>query len=265
MKPNKPHPLFAITAVIVSILACSLGSGGSPAAPVEQDETQQAPIVNTPPVTNAPATGGCINPYLPVIVGAAWTYQLTGPAPDTFTHTILSADEDGFIEQDAFASGVTRQAEWKCENGNLIALNPPGGNSANVSAEGVQADFETSAIEGVTLPASINPGDTWSQSLTLEGTETINGNVVPVKNQAASSCTAVGIEPVTVPAGTFDALRVECTIQMNISMTLNGAEIPTILDLSGIHWYALNVGLIKTSSTGANAEGVTELVTYKLP
>ena len=69
MKTKKRFPLFAIPALLLAMLACSLGSSGSPAVPVEQDETQQAPIVNTPPVTSAPAAGGCTNPYLPVIVG----------------------------------------------------------------------------------------------------------------------------------------------------------------------------------------------------
>lgn len=264
MKPDKPHSLFAITAVIASMLACSLGSG-APTEPAFPDETSQAPILNTPPVTSAPAAGGCANPYLPVIVGASWTYQLTASTPDTYTHTILSADEDGFTEQDAFASGVTRQADWKCDNGNLIALNAAGGNSATVSAEGVQTDFETTALEGVTIPASINPGDTWSQSLTMEGTETINGSVIPAKNQLTSACTAVGMESVTVPAGTFDAMRVDCTTQMNITMTMNGVEVPSNISLSGTNWFAPQVGLVKSSSTGSGLDSISELVTYRLP
>ena len=264
MKSNKPYPLFAITAIIASMLACNFGSG-SPTEPAFPDETGQAPILNTPPVTSAPAAGACANPYLPAIVGAAWTYQLTGDSNDTYTHTILSADEDGFVEQDAFASGVTRQAEWKCENGNLIALNPPGGNSANVTTEGVQVDFETTALEGVTLPATINPGDTWTQSLTLEGTQTINELVIPAKNQVDFSCTAIGMESVAVPAGTFDAMRVDCTTQMNITMTMNGVEIPNSINLAGVNWYALNVGLVKASTTGSDLDSVSELVTYTLP
>lgn len=262
MKPNKPQLLFVLTAVITSMLACNLGAPTEPEFP---DETSQAPILNTPPVTSAPAKGGCTNPYLPAIVGASWTYQLTGTTTDTYTHTILSADEDSFIEQDAFASGVTRQAEWKCENGNLIALNPSGGNSANVTAEGVQTDFNTTSLEGLTLPASIQAGDSWTQSLTLEGTETVNEMVIPAKNQFTSACTAVGVESVTVPAGTFDAMRVDCTTQMNITMTMNGVDIPSVIDLAGTNWFALNIGLVKTVSTGSGLDSVNELVTYRLP
>jgi hypothetical protein len=264
MKSTKHYPVFALTAILLSTLACNIGSG-APTEPPFPDETSQAPILNTPPVTSAPAAGACTNPYLPAIVGASWTYQLTGDSNDTYTHTVLSANENGFVEQDAFASGVTRQAEWKCENGNLIALNPPGGNSANVTTEGVQVDYETTALEGITVPATINPGDTWTQSLTLEGTQTINETVIPVKNQVDFSCTAVGVESVTVPAGTFDAIRVDCTTQMNIIMTMNGVEVPTAIDLTGTNWYASNVGLVKSSTTGSDVDSVTELVTYTLP
>lgn len=264
MKTNHRLPLVALAPLLLAALACNLSPGGSPAVPVEQDETQQAPIVNTPPVTGVPAAGGCTNPYLPAIVGAAWTYQLTGPVPDTYTHTILSADEDSFIEQDAFASGVTRQGEWKCEDGALIALNPTGGNTANVSVEGVQTDFKTTALEGVTLPAAINPGDTWSQSLTLEGTQTINGTVFPARNQVSVTCTAAGTEAVTVPAGTFDALRVDCTTQMNLAMTMNGSDITSAINLATSNWYALNVGLVKSTTTGSGLDSVIELTAYRL-
>lgn len=252
--------MFAITALILSMLACSLGAGAGPTETVEE-----IPTLDSPPVTSAPATGGCTNPYLPVIVGAAWTYQLSGYTSDTYTHTILSADADGFIEQDAFASGVTRQAEWRCENGNLIALNPPSGNSANVAAEGVETDFETTALEGITIPAVINAGDTWSQSLTLEGTQTINGTVIPAKNQLTHTCTAIGIESVTVPAGTFDAMRVDCNTNMDITMTMNGTDIQAPISLAGTNWFAPDVGLVKSATTGSDLDSVSELVTFTLP
>ena len=94
--------------------------------------------------------------------GATWDYKITGPVSDTFTHTILSVESDGFTEQDQFGTGVTRQGKWQCDDGNLIALNPSGGSSASVSTEGVSVDFETTAQGGVTLPASLTAGDTWN-------------------------------------------------------------------------------------------------------
>ncbi len=255
---------FAATSLVLSILACNLGS---PAAPQDTPATQAAtesPASDGPPISNAAAQEGCMNPYMPVIAGASWNYNLQGSVPDTYTHTILSVDNDGFVEQDVFASGVTRQAEWKCESGNLTALNPPGGTSGTVTTEGVEANFQTTALEGVTVPAVINPGDTWTQSITLEGTETINGLEIPAKNQFTSNCTAIVIESVTVPAGIFDALRVDCIIDMNITITMGGSDIQTPINFTSSSWYALKVGLVKNVGTGS-LDSTTELVSFTLP
>ena len=194
-----------------------------------------------------------------------WNYNLTGTYPDTYTHTILSMSDSGFTEQDAFDSGVTRQAQWNCENGNLITLNSNNGGSANVSTEGVEVNFETKELSGITLPADINPGDTWSQSLTLEGTQTISGTSYPAGNSLTSDCTAIGVESVTVPAGTFDAMRVDCTTVLNPWMNMEGTEIKNTITLAGSNWYAPNVGLIKQASTGSGLDSTTELLSYNIP
>jgi hypothetical protein len=212
------------------------------------------------------ASNACDNPYQPVVVGATWDYKLTGPLADTFTHTILSVESDGFTEQDTFASGVTRQGKWQCDNGNLIALNPSGGNSANVSTEGVSVDFETKDLSGVTLPASINPGDTWSQSLTLEGTQTISGTSYPASNKLTSDCTAIGVESVTVEAGAFDAMRVECQTDMNITIALDpNNPISSPLSLKNIYWYVEDIGMVKNTTSGSGIESTIELVSYNIP
>lgn len=273
------YRLVAAT-LVLSLSACNLGSPAPQAteedttAPTtETTEVSPTEISATEPSTTAPTTapesagaGACDNPYLPVVAGATWNYKLTGPIPDTFTHTILSVESDGFTEQDEFTSGVTRQGQWRCENGNLIALNPTGGSSATVSTEGVSVNFETTAFSGVTLPATINPGDTWSQSLTLEGTQTISGTSYAASNQFTSDCTAVGIESVTVEAGTFDAMRVDCQIEMNISVALDpNNPISTPLSMQGSNWYVENIGMVKNATTSPGLDSTTELVSYNIP
>jgi len=226
-------------------------------------ETQT--IVESPTNIPVPSTLACDNPYLPVIAGASWSYKLTGPIPDTFTHTILSVESNSFVEQDVFGTGVTRAGKWNCDNGNLIALNPPTGSSGTVSAENVSVDFQTKDLSGITLPATMNAGDTWSQSLTLEGTETINGTAFPASNQLTSNCKATGTESVTVEAGTFDAMRVECETTMKISIKLGATPTETTLNLVGTNWYVRGIGLVKTLTTGLGLDSTTELVSYNIP
>jgi hypothetical protein len=203
---------------------------------------------------------------MPVVVGATWNYKLTGPLPDTFTHSVLSVEANSFTEQDVFNAGVTRQGKWNCENGNLIALDPPSGASANVGTEnGVAVDFQTTSLSGVTLPATINSGDTWSQALTLEGTQTINGSTYPARNDLTSDCKAIGMESVTVEAGTFDAMRVECQTIMKLSLQMGDVPMENTLNLTGTNWYVRDVGLVKTLTSGLGFDSTVELLSYNIP
>jgi hypothetical protein len=268
MKKNKMSILIAGAMLVLSMLACNFGRTPDPFEPVPptvaQGMTESAPAAAA---TEVPASGGgaCDNPYLPVVTGATWNYKMTGTTSDTFTRSIVNADGSSFTDQDVFGTGVTRQGKWNCDGGNLTALNPSNGNSASVSTEKVSVDFQTTAFSGVTLPATVNPGDTWEQSTTLEGTETINDMVIPAKNEFTNSCKANGVESVTVEAGTFDAMRVDCVTNMKITITMQGNPVETALTLNGMSWYAEGVGMVKLVSTGQGVDSTIELASYNIP
>ncbi|MBK7450610.1 MAG: hypothetical protein IPJ47_14800 [Anaerolineales bacterium] len=266
MKTNNSPIMLVIATLVLAMLACNLGASaptGDGSKPTNGSTTEAPNAESARSALTSP--NACDNPYMPIIVGATWNYNLAGPVPDTYIHSILSVEADGFTEQDVFGTGVTRQGKWSCENGNLIALNPSGGGSANVSADGTSIDFQTTALEGVTMPASINPGDNWTQSLTLEGTQTINGEAFPASNQTTQNCTAAGVESVSVPAGTFDAMRVDCQVTMNITLDMSGSPLATTITLTNTNWYAVKVGLVKTVSTGSGLDSTIELTSYLIP
>jgi hypothetical protein len=266
MKIKKISCYLAIGMLGFSMLACNLGKGPAQVASTpSQSPTSESSSATQPPTGNDAANHACANPYLPIIAGAAWNYSLTGSATDTFTRSILSVDENEFTEQDVFGAGVTRQGKWSCDNGSLIALDPANGPSAGVSSYSLDVDFQTKELSGVTLPATIHAGDTWSQSITLEGTSTISGQSIPAKNHTTSDCTAVGLESVTVPAGTFDAMRIDCKVSIHITITMNGTDIPTNLNMNSTNWYAEKVGLIKAVSSGAGFDSTIELTSYTIP
>lgn len=258
--------IIAIIILVVSSLACNLGSTPpNSTQPVTNEESTQQN--QSTPVVEVPSQNACDNPYSPVIVGATWTYNLKGPVPDTYVHSIISTDGNTFVEQDVFGTGVTRQGQWNCENGNLIALNPTDGGSSNVSTEnGVSVDFQTTELNGITLPATINAGDTWSQEILLEGTQTIEGTTFPASNRTISSCTAIGVESVTVPAGTFDAMKVECLNKINVSLEMQaGNPSQFSIELVANNWYVAGIGMVKTTNTGSNLDSVIELLSYSIP
>jgi hypothetical protein len=269
MKTNRISILIAGTMLVLSMLACNMGASPDPYVPVPptvaQGLTESAPATEAP--TEVPASGGgaCSNPYLPVVISATWNYKMTGSSSDTFTRSIIAADEGSFTDQDVFATGVTRQGKWNCESGSLTALNPSNGGSASVNTENVSVDFQTTAASGVSLPAAINPGDEWQQAVTLEGTQTISEMVIPAKNEFTNSCKAVGMESVTVEAGTFNAMRVDCQTVMKITITMQETPIETALNMNGVNWYAEGVGLVKSTSTGEGLDSTIELVSYNIP
>jgi hypothetical protein len=204
---------------------------------------------------------------IPIKAGATWNYALTGSISDTFTRSIVSVDSSGFSEKDVFSTGTVREGKWNCDNGNLITLNPNGGTTASVSFNGASADFQTTSLSGVTLPATVNTGDTWSQSVTIEGVTNVNDISANMKNEFTISCTAGPTESITVQAGTFNAVQITCQTNMNITITMNGSPLPaTPLSVNSITWYAPGVGLIKAVNSGAESgDSTIELLSYTIP
>lgn len=263
MKINKNFHMIVMACLAISLTACNIGEVRPD---VVAPSTENSSATTTPAENGTDAgSGSCFNPLLPIKVGATWNYKINGPVADTFTRSILNVEPNGFTDQDVFATGVTRQGKWNCDNGNLIALNPASGASASVSTEGMEADFTTTEFSGVTLPAAIQAGDSWTQSATLEGIQSINGTDIPSKNQFSNTCTATGQESVTVEAGTFEAMRFDCQTIMNITITMAGQDIQAPLTLGSTNWYAENVGLIKTTVSGDGLDSTIELVSYNIP
>jgi len=214
----------------------------------------------------APSGGACTNPLYPVAAGATWTYSVSGLATDTYTHTITAVRPDGFSDQDAFGSGATHTGEWKCDNGALIALSPLSGPSSAITANNMTATFTTSEMTGVTLPASVKAGDTWTQDFTIEGTQSINGQDIAAKGKVTFACTGGPTESVTVAAGTFNAVRVDCKVDLAITVNLGGLPIPTNFSGNITSWFAPDVGMVKMQGEIPNVGSSTlELTSYKLP
>lgn len=264
MKIKNIFHWIAAAVLLASILACNLGS--TPGSTTTGSPSGDSSPTEAPAQSSTGASDACTNLLMPIKAGATWNYKLTGNISDTFTRSIVSTDGSSFTDQDVFGNGVSRQGKWNCDNGNLIALNPSEGGSASVSTDAsVAVDFQTTELSGVTMPGVVNPGDTWTQSTTLEGIETINGVEIPAKNQFSNTCTAIGKESVTVEAGTFDAMHLDCKVDMTITITMNGQDIQTPINLNSSSWYAENIGLIKTVSTGTNLDSTIELVSYSIP
>jgi hypothetical protein len=231
----------------------------APVTPITRPSpTQALPAATATSVKPAPATGQCQNTYYPVVAGASWKYQVSGTSSTTFTRSIVTVRADGFDDQDVF-SGVTRKGSWKCQQGSLTMLTP--GSSPAVLATGTQTNFTVESNTGTTLPANLQPGTKWTQKIVYRGQLNISGTNLEGRSVMDLSCQAIGTEKVRVPAGEFNALRVDCSTKLEITV----AGVPFDITVSGSSWYAPGVGLVKSRDSGEM--GVTEIVllSYTLP
>lgn len=274
--------ILTMLAFILSACAGGLPSVSGPAAPIASGPTSQSTTAPTP-IASAPtsmakpapalvADGDCSNPLLPVVAGASWNYSLTGDATNmTITHTIPTVSAAGFTDQDVFnaagADSVTQTGEWQCSQGALTDLTPW---SASSEGSDVKNTFKATAMVGPTLPAAAAAGNSWKQTYAVAVTSTENSVTVQVNENVSENCNIIGMESVTVTAGTFNATHIKCQTSISTTMTTQGQSAPIVTNFQEDKWYASHVGLVKEddqSNVGQNtaSSSVLELTAYSIP
>lgn len=228
----------------------------APAALTSAEPTQfivpVATVISEPTPTTPPAVsseGPCDNPYYPIVDGATWVYETEemGPA----THTMATGQDNTFTVT-VESENSTSTLAGTCTDEGIVLMDQGLGGS-------FQSDSGTSTVttqyeDGITLPDDIQVGDDWSQTMSLiasSGDQSLSAEIV-------TNYKALGYESVTVPAGTFEALKIEQTGTMNMM----GQEILT----KGMLWYAQGVGSVKSES-GLEGEkaSIIQLLSYSIP
>src|SRR4030042_2102349 len=225
---------FVLSALILS--ACNLPGQGT--IDTQSGVSQTDISISTP----TPAPSLCDNLYYPSTVGDTWEYAGNTSATGTFTRTdtIANSSDKAFSVQSNL-SDILYMVDYSCTESGLVVVNPIQQYlGAILNSLNGQVSLNLVSNSGISLPKEINPGDTWQQVVEWEGSAqgfSTNGRLV-------FDYTAIGYETLTVSSGTFDALRVSTTIQIEISdfKILYGTyNIAT--------WMAPNVGIIKSEGT----------------
>lgn len=275
MEQKKIKLLVSVLLTIIFLVACSFPSNN----PVIEPQTTQSEPPQ-PGATEAPLTseggmpvrgeGLCSNAYYPVRQGATWNYKSTGgPAGEySFTDTLTSVREDGFTLSTQF-SDLTRTQEWACKPEGLVALQFGGAPAAMLNAQNMQLNLEVSNVSGVTFPDAISAGDQWQHSLDLQGDMTVAGEQGTATGNAQTSFTAIGEESVTVPAGTFAAMKIQVDTTLNLNVSYQGLSVPVTFSGSYTYWFVQGVGWVKASGigrvAGSSFSETTELQSYSIP
>ena len=167
------------------------------------------------PRPGTPQPASCVNKYLPAQAGATRTLSGSG-----YTETITipslrkSAFEEKWLEGPINGKQTINYYSWDCTSAGLVLS----GINSNMFFD----------IQGVTVPVSVKAGDQWTQSYK------------DLMSTVTDSYTAIGEESITVPAGTFTALK----IQKN---TVSSAPNIQPVKIDGFQWWAEGIGTIKTS------------------
>lgn len=250
--------------IAILITACSPGDASiQPILP-----TVFAPAEGQP--DNLPRAGSCENDLLPVTQGATWSYYSAGgPNGDFFyTDTITETTSTGFTLSSQFPA-LTLTQNWLCAEDGLLALQLGGGTTASVSMQNMIADFKTEEISGLSLPRAIAPGMQWDYRLVMEGSLATPGEAAQSPGTFNLKMREIGSETVNLPAGVFEAIKIQATFDAQINVDFQGSFFLYTVNGSSIHWYAPGVGLIKSIEniefSGTPFTSTTELQSYSIP
>ena len=229
--------------------ACS----GSETAVLATAETS----ASTPVPPSGASSGNCENPYLPVVEGATFTRRSTSSAGETDqTATIKDVTQEGFsVERTGVLSGgraYTLVENWSCADEGLIQA-PSDELAAIATGSKGTVTVQTVSNEGVTLPKDVKAGDTWGETFNVD----VTGSDATTNWTVTYEFAAVGLEQVTVPAGTFTAMK------LTNHITWPNGGIP---EMDVAYWFVQEVGLVKTAfSWGGVDAGTSELISYHIP
>jgi hypothetical protein len=174
------------------------------------------------------------------------------------TTTITESSEDGFTLVSGLADGSsTFTMEVSCTDDGLIMLDSLSqAVSASVNSDEGTGTITTVAQTGVTLPADLEGASSWQQYVAWEAQGSDTGSML--HGDATIDFVSRGFEVVTVPLGTYNAIRVDSENRG----TLEGEE---LMSCQVSVWYAKDVGIVKQEQTCSSMTSSYELVSFDSP
>ena len=215
--PSVRRPVWLVGLMVLALvqLACNYA-------------TQMVSAPTSQPGTPAPAS--CANKYLPAKNGA--TRIFVGASGYTEQVTLSNLGASSF-DEDWQTNPVSGQKSlftyyWKCT-------------SAGLFLAGTNNDtfvFQS----GVVVPVSFKAGDQWTNNY---------GDLYSI---FTDSYKAIGEESITVPAGTFTAMKIQVS---SVSQGKSSGSVTGKTD--GFEWWAAGIGRIKSAYTHTAKTTTTQI------
>ena len=153
---------------------------------------------------------------------------------------------------------VTSKTVYRCQGGVLLAQGyvNMGDLTSHLGRNQDRFVVTTDRASGEFLPQHIDIGSVWSSSFDVTITpriQAVEENDTPMRPMSMSVTIERGAivkERVTVPAGTYDALKVRTTTSFDGQVVMNGTE-----------WWVKDVGMVKSTYNAGTASGAQDIVT----
>jgi hypothetical protein len=241
----------------VPAMLALLGQGCARSTPPATTGT--APGSGSPTAGTTSGSGRCVNAYYPLEAGSSIEYKMvSGGQTLPFTIAVLEHDNEGIVLEYTFiVEGRTSKIkhEMVCDGGTIRGKGHFDFAAAFLPFE---VRYDVLSMDGEIMPADIRVGSEWDMNSQVKLVTTDTGPVGRVMNGTISTTRlhnkVVAEENVTVPAGTYRALKIEQTVRSSTSVM--GRAMDTTV--TNVAWYARDVGLLKSQNTAAGSDFVME-------
>lgn len=257
-RSSRRTPFAALLVLLLLAAVLTACGGGTTAEPTVPAATSEIAL-----------TGGCANAFYPAVDGRVYSYSssIAGFGMSNYTETFGDVTDNSFVVNVNSAGNEPATHTWTCSADGLLS---PRITQMPIGTD-VIASIQFDESEGITLPPAdrLQPGESWTTHYTGEATLVDTGaGELAVTQTVDLNNEVVGIEAITVPAGSYEeAVRVDTTGAIVLSAG-DGAS-PTTLDVNYSSWYAEGVGLVRQEfatvlgTEGANNPSVTELLSFE--
>ncbi len=236
----------------------SQGTDLGSASEFSGDLSEQGTSLNQNTCEQMLADSPVFHPYLLVAEGVSRTYAtLNGETRQVITD--VSPGEFTMLTIDS--NGEQTESNWTCDQNGIA------GYSLDAFFADMLSDFGGAywdvKVDGTMLPTDVSVGDSWQAVVTI--TVGVEQGGADSKNIIilTTEFTAVVEESITVPAGTFNALRIDHKTNGENTLVVAGDDATltqhlATIEASGSDWYAPCIGKVRTE-TRSTVTGITDI------
>lgn len=237
-----------IPLLAVGLLLVGAGCGKKAAGPAGQPA--EKPVAAKPLLSS----DACNHPYYPLKKGYQIDYEVNAAGGNmTYSMKIPEA-----------ASGSAKlELDINYQGSHTMTMDLVCGADGNIRTDaymdmagafGSPFKITTKSVDGEIMPRDLKVGTKWSNKyeteMDLSGMANLPKGYEKMSGTVEETSEVVGEESVTVPAGTFDALKVQMTTVSNYVMAGPNAQ-PQVTRGSTTQWWVKGVGMVKQEDTAA--------------